>query len=136
VKRQIDSHGEPTIPQSIADGDRCPHCLISMEQVWAEDYPTHIEKCEGVSGKRFQAAAAELKAAMEEEVAWKKAHMKKDEWIQRAKALLFDCSFSVESIPMEVEIHKHITAGGGYNVKTERPSGPLQFYRRPEDVIE
>jgi len=53
--------------------------------------------------------------------------MTKDEWIQKAKALLFDCSFCVDSRHIREDIHELIKEGGGYDYTTESSVTPLRF---------
>jgi len=43
----------------------------------------------------------------------------KDEWIQKAKALLFDAGFCVDSAVLRREMQDLIQHGGGYNPETE-----------------
>lgn len=52
--------------------------------------------------------------------------MDKDAWIQRAKALLFDCCFCVDSAGIRKEIRDLIEQGGGYN-ENDTPDGVLSF---------
>lgn len=57
--------------------------------------------------------------------------MTKDEWIQNAKALLFDCAFCVDSQPLRREIEQLLMDGGGYDAQTESSKTKLRW---PEDT--
>ena len=52
--------------------------------------------------------------------------MDKDAWIQRAKALLFDCGFCVDSEGIRKEIRELIEQGGGYTYR-DTPDAALSF---------
>ena len=54
----------------------------------------------------------------------------KDQWIQKSKALLFDCQFCVDSPQIREEIDKLIEEGGGYNPGIDGPNTPLRWKRR------
>lgn len=43
----------------------------------------------------------------------------KEEWIQKAKALLFDCTFCVDSESIKSEIEDLLKEGGGYDPMEE-----------------
>jgi hypothetical protein len=49
----------------------------------------------------------------------------KDKWIQMAKALFFDCGFSLDSKCLEQEAQELIDIGGGYDYETETSTSPL-----------
>ena len=51
--------------------------------------------------------------------------MNKDQWIQKAKVLLFDCVFICGSDRVRAELLEHITQGGGYDMMTESAKTPL-----------
>jgi hypothetical protein len=51
--------------------------------------------------------------------------MTKDEWIQRAKALLFDCTYLVNSRTLKWEITNLLYEGGSYDPETESAETPL-----------
>ena len=52
----------------------------------------------------------------------------KNMWIQNAKALLFDCMFSVDSPGLKEEIERLIEKGGGYDpLACESPSTCLRW---------
>lgn len=53
--------------------------------------------------------------------------MTKDEWIQRAKALLFDLTFSEAEYALRVECKQLISDGGGYDYETETSKTPLRW---------
>lgn len=53
--------------------------------------------------------------------------MNKDQWIQKAKALLFDCSFCIDSDAIRQEIEDLLKAGGGYNAEIETSESPLKW---------
>ena len=53
--------------------------------------------------------------------------MTKDEWIQKAKALFFDCSFCVDSKGIKREIEEILEEGGGYDARTETYKSPLRW---------
>lgn len=48
-------------------------------------------------------------------------------WIQRAKALLFVLRFATDSRSLRAEALSLITAGGGYDERTETPTSPLRW---------
>ena len=51
----------------------------------------------------------------------------KNQWIQRAKALLFDCTFCCDSDQIKKEINELIQEGGGYDYKDESSVTPLKW---------
>lgn len=51
----------------------------------------------------------------------------KDTWIQKVKALLFDCTFCVDSEGIKEEIDELIKEGGGYDYKTETSDTKLNW---------
>jgi hypothetical protein len=51
----------------------------------------------------------------------------KDEWIQKAKALLYDCKWSVDSDGLVKEIETLIKEGGGYDPLVETSKGKLRW---------
>lgn len=51
----------------------------------------------------------------------------KDRWIQKAKALLFDCTFCVDAKSIKEEINDIIREGGGYDYVTESATTPLRW---------
>lgn len=51
--------------------------------------------------------------------------MTKDEWIQKAKALMFDCQFSLDSKNLVREVQQLLVEGGGYNYNRESCNTPL-----------
>lgn len=53
----------------------------------------------------------------------------KDEWIQRAKALLYDCFWAVESDQMCEEIKQLIKEGGGFDPLTETNTTKLKWIK-------
>lgn len=53
--------------------------------------------------------------------------MTKDEWIQRAKALFFDCTFCVDSSGIREEIDELLAQGGGYDPMHESAVTPLRW---------
>jgi hypothetical protein len=55
----------------------------------------------------------------------------KDIWIQKAKALLFDCNWCVDSEPLRKEIADLIEEGGGYDPMNES-SQTLLIWERNE----
>lgn len=55
----------------------------------------------------------------------------KDEWIQKAKALFFDCTFCVDSNGIRKEIEEILQEGGGYDYMTESSKTPLRW---PEET--
>ena len=54
----------------------------------------------------------------------------KDEWIQKAKALFFDCTFCVDAKSIREEIDEILQEGGGYDYKTESSKTPLRWHGR------
>lgn len=53
----------------------------------------------------------------------------KDEWIQRAKALLYDCKWSVDSDQLVKECEILIREGGGYDPLVETSESKLKWKR-------
>lgn len=53
--------------------------------------------------------------------------MTKDQWIQEAKALLFDCTFCVDSGGIKKEIDTLLEKGGGYDYRNESSKTPLRW---------
>ena len=51
----------------------------------------------------------------------------KDQWIQKAKALLFDCTFCVDVNSINTEINDLIDEGGGYDPRNESSKTPLKW---------
>jgi hypothetical protein len=51
----------------------------------------------------------------------------KDRWIQKAKALFFDCLFCVDSKQIKDEIQELLNEGGGYDPRTESSQTPLKW---------
>jgi len=51
--------------------------------------------------------------------------MTKDQWIQKAKALLFDYTFDLKARSLKRECNKLIEEGGGYNYEVESSETPL-----------
>lgn len=51
----------------------------------------------------------------------------KDEWIQRAKALLYDCKWCVDSDSIVKEIEGILREGGEYDPMTETSSTKLRW---------
>jgi len=56
----------------------------------------------------------------------------KDRWIQKAKALLFDCSLCVDAKGLHKEIEELIEEGGGYDFKKESSKTPLKNWPKKE----
>lgn len=56
-----------------------------------------------------------------------KPNPNKDEWIQKAKALLYDCLHSLDSEGLKQEARDLINEGGGYDVFTETPDSKLRW---------
>ena len=59
------------------------------------------------------------------------ATLSKDKWIQKAKALLFDCSFCLNSPGLIKEADNLIKEGGGYNPREETCWTPLHWTDSP-----
>ena len=59
--------------------------------------------------------------------------MTKDEWIQQAKGLLFDCIFSVDSKCLKREINALLERGGGYDASVETPTSSLVWPTNEKD---
>ena len=53
--------------------------------------------------------------------------MTKDEWIQKAKALLFDCRFDLGSDNLDQECRDLINKGGGYDYENESSETTLKW---------
>jgi hypothetical protein len=53
--------------------------------------------------------------------------MTKDEWIQKAKALFFDCGFCVDAESIREEINEILEEGGGYDYRVESSKTPLRW---------
>lgn len=53
--------------------------------------------------------------------------MTKDEWIQKAKAYLFDMTNCLNSPLLSKEAQDLIDEAGGYNYKTEDSKSPLNW---------
>lgn len=53
--------------------------------------------------------------------------MTKDEWIQKAKALLFDFTYSSAEHSLKQEARELIIAGGGYDYLTESSETTLNW---------
>lgn len=53
--------------------------------------------------------------------------MTKDEWIQKAKALFFDCTFCVDADSIKDEINQLLADGGGYDAEYESAKTPLKW---------
>lgn len=53
--------------------------------------------------------------------------MDKDQWIQKAKALLFDCQYCVDSPSLVEEINELIEEGGGYDFRIESSETELRW---------
>ena len=51
----------------------------------------------------------------------------KDEWIQKAKALFFDCTFCVDARSIKDEIDEILEEGGGYDPRTESSATSLRW---------
>ena len=51
----------------------------------------------------------------------------KDQWIQKAKALFFDCTFCVDATSIKDEIDEILQEGGGYDYRTESSVTPLRW---------
>jgi len=51
----------------------------------------------------------------------------KDQWIQKAKALLFDCTFCVDIRSIKDEINELIHEGGEYDPMTESSVTQLRW---------
>jgi hypothetical protein len=51
----------------------------------------------------------------------------KDNWIQQAKALLFDCLFCVDAKSIKTEINELLEKGGGYDPKKESSKSTLRW---------
>ena len=51
----------------------------------------------------------------------------KDAWIQRAKALLFDCRFAMDSATLIEEAEDLIEQGGGYDCEKETSTTKLRW---------
>lgn len=52
--------------------------------------------------------------------------MTKDRWIQKAKALLFDCN-CVRSVAIRLAINELLEEGGGYDSETESAETQLRW---------
>ena len=61
--------------------------------------------------------------------------LSKDEWIQQAKALMFDCEFSLDSSGLKRECKELIQLGGGYNYMIESSETPLQWSNTEEVTL-
>lgn len=59
--------------------------------------------------------------------------MTKEEWIQKAKALFFDCTFCVDSSGIRKEIDELLKEGGGYDYRVESAKTPLKWPEKPGD---
>jgi hypothetical protein len=59
--------------------------------------------------------------------------MTKDQWIQKAKALFFDCTFCVDASSIKNEINELIEEGGGYDYKVESSVTPLRWTKEEKD---
>jgi hypothetical protein len=59
--------------------------------------------------------------------------MTKDEWIQKAKALFFDCTFCVDSSGIHKEIDELLKEGGGYDYRVESAKTPLKWAGNSDD---
>ena len=55
------------------------------------------------------------------------ATLSKDQWIQKAKALLFDCGFCLDSTGLRKEADSLIKEGGGYDPLQETCRTPLRW---------
>jgi len=53
--------------------------------------------------------------------------MTKDQWIQKAKALFFDCTFCVDAPSIKDEIEEILREGGGYNPMEEDSKTQLRW---------
>lgn len=53
--------------------------------------------------------------------------MTKDQWIQCAKALLFDSLFSLDSAPLKLEADMLLNLGGGYDPEKETAVSELRW---------
>ena len=53
--------------------------------------------------------------------------MTKDQWIQKAKALFFDCTFCVDADSIRKEINELLEEGGGYDYETESSKTELRW---------
>lgn len=51
----------------------------------------------------------------------------KEQWIQKAKALFFDCIFCVDAGGIRKEINEIIEEGGGYDYRVESSETPLRW---------
>ena len=51
----------------------------------------------------------------------------KNRWIQKAKALLFDCNFCVDSPSIRDEIEELLEESGGYDYRIESSKTPLRW---------
>jgi len=54
----------------------------------------------------------------------------KDRWIQKAKALFFDCTFCVDADSIRKEINDLIEEGGGFDYKTESSKATLRWPKK------
>jgi len=57
--------------------------------------------------------------------------MTKDQWIQKAKALFFDCTFCVDSRGIHKEILELLEESGGYDPRNESSKTLLKW---PDEV--
>jgi hypothetical protein len=53
------------------------------------------------------------------------SHLSKDQWIQKAKALLFDLGFCSDALHKDIDAL--IDAGGGYDHEAETSDSPLNW---------
>lgn len=60
--------------------------------------------------------------------------MKKDNWIQEAKALLFDFLYSSAEDSLKREARQLIIKGGGYNPEEETSSTQLRWRENNETI--
>jgi hypothetical protein len=60
-----------------------------------------------------------------------KTPLTKDQWIQKAKALFFDCTFCVDSRGIKKEIDELLLEGGSYDPMTESSKTSLQWPDNP-----
>lgn len=54
-------------------------------------------------------------------------YLTKDQWIQKAKALFFDCTFCVDASSIRDEINELLEQAGGYDYRTESSKTPLRW---------
>jgi hypothetical protein len=59
--------------------------------------------------------------------------MTKDQWIQKAKALFFDCTFCVDASSIKNEINELIEEGGGYDYMVESSVTTLKWPKEEKD---